>query len=75
MEKAAIDHIVTIVQMLAKGADHKRLAPVQVNILNQNVEALTSYDSDEFVCKFLAMVREATGVLTPNVGGKLSKYP
>ena len=46
-----------------------------VNALNQNVEALIKYDSDEFVCKFLAVVRNATGVLTPNVSGRLAKYP
>jgi hypothetical protein len=48
---------------------------MRVDHLNKNVEALTGYDSDEFVCKFLAMVRDATDVLTPNVVGKLTKYP
>jgi hypothetical protein len=38
-----------------------------VNILNQNIEAPTNYDSDEFVNKFLAMVRNANWVLTPNI--------
>lgn len=75
MDQAAIDYILTIVQLLAKGADDRRLSSMRVNILNQNIEALTSYDSDEFVCKFLAMVRDATGVLTPTVGQKLMAYP
>ena len=39
---------------------------------HQNIEALTNYDSDEFICKFLAMVKNVTGVLNPNVGGKLT---
>ncbi len=40
LDKAAIDQILTIVQMLAKGADDHRLSPVQKNSLNQNVAAL-----------------------------------
>jgi hypothetical protein len=75
MDQAAIDYVLTIVQLLAKGADDRRLSPMKVDILNQNVEALTNYDSDEFVCRFLAMVRDATGVLTPNVSAKLIGYP
>jgi hypothetical protein len=75
MDQAAIDYILTIVQLLAKGADDRRLSPMRVNILNQNIEALTNYDNDEFVCKFLAMVKDATGVLTPNIATKLSQYP
>src|ERR1700676_5087918 len=70
MDQPAIDYVLTIVQLLAKGVDNRRLSPMKVNILNQNIEALTNYDSDEFICKFLAMVKNATGVLTPNVGGK-----
>ena len=75
MDQAAIDYVLTIVQLLAKGADDRRLSPMRVNILNQNIEALTNYDSDEFVCKFLSMVRNAHGVLTPNIATKLSQYP
>ena len=75
MDQPTTDYILTIVQVLAKGADHNRLSPMRVDHLNKNVEALTGYDSDEFVCKFLAMVRDATDVLTPNVVGKLTKYP
>jgi hypothetical protein len=71
MDQAAIDYVLTIVQLLAKGADDRRLSPMHVNILNRNVEALTSYDSDQFVCKFLGMVRHAQGVLTPNIATKL----
>ena len=41
MDQAAIDYVLTIVQLLAKGADDRRLSPMKVNILNQNVEALT----------------------------------
>jgi hypothetical protein len=75
MDQAVIDHVVTIVQLLAKGAAHKRLSPMQVDRLNKNVEALMNHDSDDFIDKFLAMVRGAAGVLTPNVGEKLTKYP
>ena len=75
MDQAAIDYILTIVQLLAKGADDRRLSPMKVNILNQNVEALTNYDSDEFIREFLARVRDATGVLTPTMGQKLVIYP
>jgi hypothetical protein len=74
MDQAATNHVLTIVQMLAKGATHKRLSPIQIDIFNKNVEELTNYDSDEFVCMLLAMVRDATGVLTPNVATKLSQY-
>ena len=75
MDQAAIDYVLAIVQLLAKGADDRRLSPMKVNVLNQNIEALTHYDSDEFVCKFLARVRDAHGVLTPNIATKLSQYP
>ena len=75
MDKAATDHVLKIVRLLAKGADHSRLSSTQVNILNQNVDALIAYEGDQFVCRFLAVVRDATAVLTPNVGGKLTKYP
>jgi hypothetical protein len=74
MDQAAIDYVLTVVQVLAKGADDRRLSIMKVNILNHNGEALANYDSDEFVCKFLAMVRDATGVLTSNVGGKLQVF-
>jgi hypothetical protein len=37
--KAAADQILTIVHLLAKGADHQRLSPVNTQALNQNVEA------------------------------------
>jgi hypothetical protein len=72
MDKAATDGIVTIVQLLAKSADDSRLSPMQVHVLNQNVEALLKHDSDEFVRTFLGMVKEAHGVLTPNVVQKLA---
>jgi hypothetical protein len=75
MDQPTTDYVLTIVQVLAKGADHNRLSPMRVDHLNKNVEALTGYDSDEFVCKFLAMVRDAHGVLTPNIATKLSQYP
>jgi hypothetical protein len=75
MDQAAIDYVLTIVQLLAKSADDRRLSPMRVNILNHDIEALMNYDSDEFVCKFLAMVRDARGVLTPNIATKLSQYP
>ena len=75
MDKAATDHVLTIVRLLAKGADDRRLAPAQVNILNQNVETLIKYDTDNFVREFLGRVKDAHGVLTPNVSGKLAGYP
>jgi hypothetical protein len=75
LDDAAVDRILTIVQLLAKGADDRRLAPMQVSLLNQHVDSLTRYDSDAFVCRFLAMLRNAVGVLTPNVSGKLAGYP
>jgi len=75
MDQTTIDYVLAIVQLLAKGADERRLSPMRVNILNLNIEALTNYDRDEFVCKFLARVREATGVLSPNIATKLSQYP
>ena len=75
LDDAAVDRILTIVQLLAKGADDMRLAPMRVNALNKNVDELIRYDSDEFVRRFLAMVRDATGVLAPNMGQKLSQYP
>ena len=73
--KAAADQILKIVHLLAKGADHQRLSPVNTQALNQNVEALIQHDGDEFVRRFLAAVRYAQGVLTPNVSGKLLGYP
>jgi hypothetical protein len=35
-----------MIQLLAKGADNQRPAPMQVNILNQHVDALIKYDSE-----------------------------
>jgi hypothetical protein len=75
LDDAAVDRILTIVQLLAKAADDRRLAVLQADVLNKNVEALIMYDSDEFVRRFLVMVKAGTGVLTPNVSGKLAKYP
>jgi hypothetical protein len=72
--KAAADQILKIVHLLAKGADHQRLSPVNTQALNQNVEALIQH-GDDFVRAFLARVRDATGVLTPHVAQKLSPYP
>jgi hypothetical protein len=61
-----VDRILTIIQLLAKSADDKRLPPLQAKVLNQSIEALIQYD-DEFVRRFLAMVRGAHGVLIPDV--------
>ena len=74
LDDAAIDRILTILQLLAQGADDKRLSTNRVHALNWNVEALIQHDSDEFVRRFLAAVRDADGVLTPNVSGKLTGY-
>jgi hypothetical protein len=75
LDDAAIDRILTIVQLLAQGADDKRLSPNRLHALNQHVEALIQHGSDEFVRRFLAAVRDAHGVLTPNVSEKLNGYP
>jgi len=75
LDDAAVDRILAIAQLLAKGADDRRLLPVQADVLNKSVESLIGYDSDEFVRKFLGAVKAATGVLTPNVGAKLAGYP
>ncbi len=75
MDKAATDSILTIVQLLAKSADDKRLRPMDAHVVNQNVEALLKHDSDEFVRTFLGMVKQAHGVLKPNVAEKLAGYP
>ena len=75
MNKGATDHVLTIVRLLAKGADESRLSPNEVHILNQNVTALTQHDRDDFVRAILAAVKEAEGVLIPNVAQKLAAYP
>jgi hypothetical protein len=75
MNKGATDHVLTIVRLLAKGADDSRLSPNEVDILNQNVTALIQQDKDDLVRAFLVAVKEAEGVLTPNVAQKLAGYP
>lgn len=75
LNKEAAAQILTIVKVLAKSAGHQGIRPSEAAILNQNVEALIQHDGDEFVRAFLAMVREATGVLDPKVAKKLSQYP
>jgi hypothetical protein len=67
--------VLTIVRLLAKGADDSRLSPNEVDLLNQNVTALIQQDRDDLVRAFLAAVKEAEGVLTPNVAQKLATYP
>ena len=42
LDHAAIDRILTIVQLLAQGADDRRLSLSRVHALNQNVERLFS---------------------------------
>jgi hypothetical protein len=64
-----------IVRLLAKSADDSRLSPNEVDVLNQNVTALIQQDRDDLVRAFLAAVKEAEGVLTPNVAQKLAGYP
>jgi hypothetical protein len=75
MNKGATDHVLTIVRLLAKGADDSRLSPNEVDLLNQNVTALIQQDRDDLVRAFLTAVKEAEGVLTPNVAQKLASYP
>ena len=57
LDDGAMDRILTIIQLLAQGADDKRLSHNRVHALNQNVEALIQDDSDQFVREFLARVR------------------
>jgi len=75
LDDAAIDRILTIVHLLAKGADYHRLSPAERDVLEQNIEALIKHDRDGFIREFLASVRDATGALSPAVGEKLSQYP
>jgi hypothetical protein len=75
LNKEAAAQILTIVKVLAKSAGHQGVRPLEAQILNQNVEALIQHDSDDFVRAFLAMVREAHGVLDLKVEKKLSQYP
>jgi hypothetical protein len=75
MNKGATDHVLTIVRLLAKGADNSRLSPSEVDILNQNVIALIQHDRDDLVRDFLAAMKEADGVLSQNVAQKLAGYP
>jgi hypothetical protein len=74
MNKGATDHVLTIVRLLAKGADDSRLSPNEVDALNQNITALLQQDRDDLVRAFLGAVKEAEGVLTPNVAQKLADY-
>jgi hypothetical protein len=74
MNKGATDHVLTIVRLLAKGADDSRLSPNEVDALNQNITALLQQDRDDLVRAFLVAVKEAEGVLTPNVAQKLADY-
>jgi hypothetical protein len=63
MNKGATDHVLTIVRLLAKGADDSRLSPNEVDLLNQNVTALIQQERDDLVRAFLAAVKEAEGVI------------
>jgi hypothetical protein len=49
MNKGATDHVLTIVRLLAKGADDSRLSPSEVDALNHNVTALLQQDRDDFI--------------------------
>ena len=77
MEEKAADMIFTIVRMLSKAADSARLKPLDADALNRNVEALMLFDTDEFVRTFLAIVKDARGVLSRAVSNKLKAagYP
>jgi hypothetical protein len=65
LEDAAVDRILSVVHVLAKGADDRRLSPVQRNLLELNIDALIKHDSDGFVREFLARVRDAHGCSPP----------
>jgi hypothetical protein len=75
MNKAVIEGILAIVDLLAKGASDHLLSPEQKSSLCRSVEILIGEDSDAFVREFLAMVRGAGDVLGPDVTMKLSSYP
>jgi hypothetical protein len=52
MNKGATDHVLTIVRLVAKGADESRLSPNEVDLLNQNVTVLIQQDRDDLVRAF-----------------------
>ena len=75
MDKEATVQVLAIVELLANGADHNRLAPNEESSLNQNVTALMQHDGDDFVRSFLAALKLASDVLTPDAIQKLAVYP
>jgi hypothetical protein len=75
MDTEVSEKIITIVQLLARSADYRHLDPTRANVLVDNIEALIKLDGDEFVRKFLAAIREAKSLLSPNLQSKLSSYP
>jgi hypothetical protein len=75
MDDKVRDIIFTIVKLLAKAATLTRLSPMEADILNRNVEALLPFEGEEFIHTLLGMIKEAHGVLTADVSGKLKAYP
>jgi hypothetical protein len=75
MDKEAADRMLKIVELLAKGADHNRFSANDETLLKQSINDLVQYDQDKFVRAFLAGVRQASDVLSPNVMQKLAVYP
>ena len=74
MDKAATDLVLSIVHILAKGANHS-VSPAQENVFNQNVDELIKYADDDFVREFLGRVKDAHGVLSVGVSQKIRGYP
>jgi len=75
MDNEATERILTIVQLLAKCADHTQLDPTRAEILLDSVETLMKHDENEFVRKFLSAIKEARSVLSPKIQERLNVYP
>jgi hypothetical protein len=75
MDQNASKYVMAVVQLLANSADHSRLTPTQVDVLNQSVNELCKYDADEFVRRLLATLRDAHDVLTSDTAKRLAGYP
>lgn len=75
MNKAVVEGILAIVDLLAKGGGDRQLSPEQKSALCHNIEVLIDEDNDAFVREFLAVVRGVGDVLGPDLAAKLSSYP
>jgi hypothetical protein len=73
MDNAAREHVLTIVQLLAKGIKHDSLSPVQADVFNRCVEALIQFDADDFVRDLLRRIGSADSVLVVRIAEELKK--